>query len=103
MRLSLRLRDSAHAIYVRYEGLLRVDAASHPQLMGQRNAASTRWGQHEWFMSPVFETSDPDLKWIEEACFVGEGRWVVEKEKGSGEQEIGVEYQIFRLRGSGKG
>lgn len=94
VRLGLRSLEGGHSIYLRYEGVLRVDAKSFPQLTGGSNAKSTEFGEHEWFTSPIFETSDPDFKWMENSSFVGEGRWVVE------DGEIGIEYQIHRLRPS---
>lgn len=58
-------------------------------------AKSTTFGEHEWYVNPVIETNDADIKlWAESSFFVGEGRWVAEK------GEVGVEYAVYRLEPS---
>jgi hypothetical protein len=59
------------------------------------DAKTTQFGDHEtWFTAPVFETSDPRLKWIESAVWVGRGRCVVD---GDGEWGRAVEYEVLRV------
>lgn len=56
------------------------------------DAKTTQFGDHEmWFTRPVFETSDPSLKWIESAVWVGRGRCVVEEGANT------VEYEILKV------
>ncbi|KAI5364068.1 hypothetical protein Slin14017_G060320 [Septoria linicola] len=74
VRISLRT-DKGHSIYVHYDGLMKVDAACVADIIG-----------------PDYETSDPELKWIESLAWVAEGRWTVE------EGEIAIEYEIHRVR-----
>ena len=56
------------------------------------DAKTTEFGDHEtWFIGPKFETSDPKLKWIEDAFWVGQGRCVVD------EGGVGVEYGVWEV------
>ena len=42
-------------------------------------------------MTPVMETDDPKLKWVESSVFVGQGHFIV------GEEQNALEYQIYKL------
>lgn len=77
-----------------YTAILQVDekSMSAGPLGWDTDATSTQFGDHDWFSSPVIETSDPELKWVEASMFVGEGRWVVEGGKRA------IEYEIYRVR-----
>ena len=55
------------------------------------DAKSTNYGDHEWFATPIVETSDPKFKWVEASVFVGQGHFVVEPNQSA------VEYQIYRV------
>lgn len=55
-----------------------------------RSGKTTNFGDHEWFMSPRFETSAEKFKWIESTMFVGRGRCIVE-------EQAAVEYEIYRV------
>jgi len=80
--------SNGHCISVQYTGVLKHDEAVVKVLNWAEDAKTTEFGQQEWFAAPRFETSDPALKWIEDAFWVGRGRAVVD-EKGSA-----VEYEI---------
>ncbi|KAI9925323.1 hypothetical protein ASPWEDRAFT_176850 [Aspergillus wentii DTO 134E9] len=81
-----------HAFYIHYTGIMQLDDKIKKFLQGSPDAVTTDFGEHYWFQTPLFETSHPDLKWIEQAFFVGRGRLVVEKGLPSA-----VEYQICRV------
>lgn len=92
VRAQARL-SNGHIIYVHYTGILKIDDATSKVLMGAEDAKTTAYGDHEWYTAPVFETSDPALKWIEDAAWVGQGRVVVD------EGGRAVEYGIYQLVG----
>jgi hypothetical protein len=60
-------------------------------MQGAPDATSTEYGELAWFPTPIMETSDPELKWIERNTFVGEGRVVVDKNGPA------VEYEVYRV------
>ncbi|ETI20969.1 hypothetical protein G647_07312 [Cladophialophora carrionii CBS 160.54] len=92
LNVRLAARSSAGAaIFVQYQGILKVDKAGGKVLSGAPDAKSTEYGEQEWFISPLIETSDERLKWMEESVWVGQGHWIVDG-KGSA-----VEYQVYRL------
>jgi hypothetical protein len=72
---------------------MKVDEAISKVLAGAEDAKTTNFGDHHWLTAPAFETSDPALKWIEDAAWVGQGRLVVD-ESGSA-----VEYEIYQVVG----
>ena len=84
--------SNGHYISIQYTGVLKNDEATGKVFNWAEDAKTTEFGDHQWFASPKFETSDPSLKWIEEAFWVGRGRGVVDGEKGSA-----VEYEIYRV------
>ncbi|KXT10221.1 hypothetical protein AC579_2956 [Pseudocercospora musae] len=94
VRLNLRTTTGGHSIFITYQGVGNRDEKSKDMLQFLPDAKSTEFGDHEYFASPAFETSDPDLKWVESSVFVGEGRWVCE------EGRVAVEYRIWRVRPS---
>lgn len=94
-RLNLKT-TSGEAIYIQYAGVLKADEKSAPHLATEPGAKSTEYGDHEWFVNPVVETSEIELKWVESASFVAEGRWIEE------EGRRGIEYEIYRVRASRK-
>lgn len=90
VRVQARTADG-HSLYVHYKGVLKLDEAAGKVLSWAPDARTTNYGDHEWFSGPIFETSDPNLKWMETSLFVGQGRFVVE------EKEAAVEYQIYKV------
>lgn len=76
---------------MRYTGVMKNDEATAKVLGWAEDAETTQFGQHEWFTGPKFETSDPSLKWIEDAFWVGRGRCVVD------EGGRGIEYEVLRV------
>ena len=86
--------SAGHYISVRYTGVMKSDDAIAKVLSFAEDAKTTQFGDHEtWFTGPVFETSDPDLKWIEDAVWVGRGRCVVDDDEGG----RAVEYEVLRV------
>ncbi|GAB7331739.1 hypothetical protein MBLNU13_g03711t1 [Cladosporium sp. NU13] len=82
---------SGHFISVRYTGVMKNDEATVKVLSWAEDARTTEFGEHQWFTGPKFETSDPSLKWIEDAFWVAQGRCVVD---GGGN---GIEYEIYQV------
>jgi hypothetical protein len=70
---------------------MKVDEALSKVLTGTDDAKTTSFGDHYWFSTPIFETSDPALQWIEDAAWVGQGRVVVD------ESGAAVEYEIYQV------
>lgn len=83
--------DRGESLLVRYTGLLHVDGKASKVLQYESDAKSTQFGDHYWFTAPKFETSDSNLKWVEDSFFITDGRFVVE------EGGYGVEYEIYRV------
>lgn len=84
-------------MFMHYVGKLQLDDASWRPLTFASDAKSTQYGDHEWFSSPIMETSDPDFKWVENHMFLGEGRWHVDDDGSPA-----IEYEIYRARPSGR-
>ncbi|KAK6395939.1 hypothetical protein LTR65_010048 [Meristemomyces frigidus] len=95
VRGQIRTKEG-HAIYTYYLGTMVMDSACGKAMSFADDAKTTEFGDHDFFTAPRFETSDPNLKWIESASFVGEGRFVVDDDRSTA-----VEYAIYHLR-SGK-
>ncbi|KAK5119339.1 hypothetical protein LTR85_007695 [Meristemomyces frigidus] len=91
VRGHVRTKDG-YAICTYYHGLMVMDPKATKVMTFADDAKTTELGDHDFFTAPRFETSDPKLKWIENASFVGEGRFVVD-EDGS----TAVDYAIYRL------
>jgi hypothetical protein len=89
-------------VHVEYKGIMvvppssklrvvQIDASLSKVLTGAEDAKTTSFGDHHWYSTPMSETSNPTLKWIEDAAWVGQGRVVVD-ERGSA-----VEYEIYQV------
>lgn len=76
---------------VQYKGLLHLDGKASMVLQYESDAKTTQFGDHYWFTTPTFETSDPNLKWVEDSFFITDGRFVVDDSGHS------VEYEIYRV------
>ena len=87
----LQARTDSDSFYVHYHGVMKFDEAISNWVSRSKEAKSTEFGDHEWFMSPRFETSSKEFKWIESAMFLGRGRCIVDGD------EIAVEYEIFKV------
>ena len=70
---------------------MKLDEKTNKILSHTPDAQTTDFGDHEWFMTPVMETDDPKLKWVESSVFVGQGHFIV------GEEQNALEYQIYKL------
>ncbi|KAI9925318.1 hypothetical protein ASPWEDRAFT_187618 [Aspergillus wentii DTO 134E9] len=88
VRTQARTPDG-HGFYIHYDGILKLDEAGEKVLGWKEGAQPTQFGDTEWFNSPILETSHPEYKWVEEAWFLGQGRWVVDEEGRA------VEYRVF--------
>lgn len=90
VRVQARTSDG-YILYVHYKGIMKIDEAAGKFLSWAPDAKSTEYGDHEWFSSPIVETNDPKLKWMETSSFVGQGHFVVEGTEGA------VEYGIYKV------
>lgn len=90
VRLQART-TKGESLHIHYKGLVHVDGKASKVLQYESDAKTTEFGDHYWFTAPTFETSDPDLKWIEDSFFVSEGRFIVD------EHGYGIEYEIYRI------
>ena len=70
---------------------MKNDGATVKVLGWAEDAQTTEFGEHQWFTGPKFETSDPRLKWIEDAFWVAQGRCVVD-EGGNG-----IGYEVYQV------
>ncbi len=68
VRLQIETDDGA-VIYVRYEGLIELNAASSAALMDP--AAETAWDDQYFRTAPRFETGDERYAWLNQTAFVG--------------------------------
>lgn len=83
--------EDGEGIYVHYDGVLRMDEATQKMLSRSEDAKDTQYGDHYFFTTPIFETGIEKLKWINSTVFVGQGRWVVDKDG------YAVEYTVYRV------
>lgn len=73
-RLDVRAQFLTHdgaAIYLRYEGLLEMNAAVQAAVSSPDKG--TDYGDQYFRSAPRFETGDPRYAWLNQALFVGEG------------------------------
>ena len=82
---------NGHFIHFHYRGIVKVDSKAGKVFSFASDAGTTEYGDHHWFNAPVMETSDPELKWVENEVWLGEGRFVVD------EQGSAVEYEVYRV------
>ena len=73
--------------------MLKFDPKIEKVLGWAADAKTTEYGDHQWFVRPVIETSSEKFKWVETTLFVGEGRGIVE----DGGKAVGVEYEICKV------
>ena len=87
-RLDVRgqfVTDDGAAVYVSYVGLLEMNDAVQRALA---SGGSTDFGDQYFRTTPRFETGDPRYAWLNQTCFVGEGRIIAGP---------GVEYRLYRV------
>jgi len=84
VRLQLETDDGA-VIYVRYEGLIELNAKASAALMDP--AAETVWDDQYFRTAPRFETGDEGYAWLNQTAFVARGRVTTD----------GLEYEVFRV------
>ena len=84
VRLQIETDDGA-VVYVRYEGLIELNAASSAALMDR--AAETEWEDQYFRTAPRFETGDERYAWLNQTVFVARGRVTTD----------GLEYEVFRV------
>jgi len=91
-RLHFREQSTGDVFYIRFTGVMRLDASIEKVLQWSPEARSTRAAEHYSFVSPVIEVSAERHKWMEQTAFVGHGHYYV---PGDGTQA--VEFEIYRL------
>jgi len=77
--------DDGAPIYLSYFGLLEVKDKVRRAL--EENAA-TDYADQYFLTQPRFETGDTPYVWVNQACFVVEGRLIAGP---------GVEYRVYRI------
>jgi Protein of unknown function (DUF3237) len=77
-------------VYMRYEGVVRVDEASTHMLHWSKEAKTTESRDHYWMVTPRYKVSSDRLKWTEESVFIGHAHWHI---PGDGTQF--VEYEVY--------
>lgn len=90
VRVQFKTEDG-EGIYARYDGVLRMDEATQKILDRSEDAKDTEYGDHYFFITPIFETSSERLKWMNSTVFVGQGRWMMDK------NGYAVEYGIYKM------
>lgn len=90
--------DPSSVFFCRLEGTVKMDDEIRKIFEWRNDARTTRSEEHYSFMTPVFEVSKEEHKWMEERVFVGHGHYVVEREDGEVRQA--VEYEVYEV-GSG--
>jgi hypothetical protein len=84
VRAQFETGDGA-VIYAQYHGLIELtDAASRALTDG----AATEFGDHYFRVTPRLETGSTEYEWVNQALFVGEGRFT---------GGLGLEYRIYRV------
>ncbi|OJJ32130.1 hypothetical protein ASPWEDRAFT_31067 [Aspergillus wentii DTO 134E9] len=63
--------DEGYACTIHFKDTLKLDDKAKKVLEWVSDAESTKYDDHEWFITPVFETSDPHAKWLEEFLLIG--------------------------------
>nr|POF13700.1 hypothetical protein CFP56_02723 [Quercus suber] len=95
-RMHFRSRARTDVFYVHFTGLVRFDEKIGLIMEWSSDVQSTTSADHYSFISPQFETSSAEQKWMERTAFVGHGHYVVEQDD-DGSQKQAVEYEIYRL------
>jgi len=83
LHISVRLQGritGGGSLYIQYTGVIKVDEATSKVITWSSDAKTTDFGDHDFWVRPVVETSNQEHKWLETTFFVGQGRWVVEKD-----------------------
>ncbi|KAK4556276.1 hypothetical protein LTR86_006420 [Recurvomyces mirabilis] len=90
----VHFRDPAtdSIFYFRAEGISRLDEKSALIFAWSPEAKTTQASDHYLFVSPIFEVSKEEHKWMEQHCFVGHGFYTA---PGDGTQ--GVTFTIYKL------
>jgi len=87
-RLDVRaqfLTDDGAAVYASYGGLLEMNDKVQQAIA---NGTSTDFNDQYFRTNPRFETGDQRYAWLNQTCFVGEGRVI---------PGPGVEYRLYRV------
>lgn len=88
VRLAFRDEDG-DVFYVKYQGIVRLDG---PTELNLKCPVERTKKDHYLFISPTFEVTGPEYKWMEQCAFVGEGHLHI-----SGDGTLGVEYEVYKL------
>jgi hypothetical protein len=84
VRMQIETDDGA-VVFLRYEGLIELNAASSAALMDA--ATETAWDDQYFRTTPRFETGDDRYAWLNRTAFVARGRVTRD----------GLEYEVFRV------
>ena len=87
-----RAKTDQGEIYIKYTGRLVIDQGTKKLLEKAPDAQPTAFGDTDWFTMLNVETTDPRLKWLENAALIGQGRWHID-EKG-----LAAEYLVYQLK-----
>ena len=79
------LTDDGAAVYASYGGLLEMNDKVQQAIA---NGTSTDFNDQYFRTNPRFETGDQRYAWLNQTCFVGEGRVI---------PGPGVEYRLYRV------
>lgn len=88
-RLDVRAQFVTHdgaALYLRYEGLLEMNAAVQSAV--STTDRGTSFADHYFRTCPRFETGDPRYAWLNQTLFVAEGHFLPGPT---------VEYRVYRI------
>jgi hypothetical protein len=91
-RLHFRDNNTNALFYVRFEGVVKIDAKISLVMSWSPEAATSKSSDHYHFIHPIIETSSAEHKWLEETAFVGHGHYFI---PGDGTQA--VEFEIYKL------
>ncbi|KAJ5096970.1 hypothetical protein N7456_007691 [Penicillium angulare] len=79
------------SVSIRFPATVKVDESVALILRFDPKAKSTKPGDHYFWTTPTFETSEESFKWIEQHYFLGMGYFNVQDGK------IAVVYDIYKL------
>ncbi|OOF99002.1 hypothetical protein ASPCADRAFT_504517 [Aspergillus carbonarius ITEM 5010] len=83
---------TGECVYIQYTGHLALDETARKFMSRDPDAGTTTFGDHDWWIAPRFEFSDPKYQWVERTMFFGRGRFILEGDFR------GVEYEIFAVQ-----
>ncbi|KAJ5291839.1 hypothetical protein N7478_001090 [Penicillium angulare] len=79
------------SVSIRFPGTVKMDEDVALILRFDPKAKSTNPGDHYFWTTPTFETSEQSFQWMEQHCFLGIGYFNVQKSK------MTIVYDIYKL------